>query len=51
MILLRLAVNAGLLLLTFYIGRELGRTEPLRREIREHRKRRGAAPPDIETGG
>lgn len=37
----RLALSSGLILLGYYIGREVGRTEPIRRELAEWRKRRG----------
>ncbi len=33
-------LGMGLILLAYYIGRELARTEPLRREMREYRQRR-----------
>ncbi len=37
---LRLALSSGLVLLGYYIGREVGRTEPIRREMREFREQR-----------
>lgn len=37
---LRLALTSGLILLGYYIGREVGRTEPIRQELREFRKQR-----------
>ena len=37
---LRLALTSGLILLGYYIGREMGRTEPIRRELREFREQR-----------
>lgn len=51
MIVLRLIANAALLLLFYYIGHELGRTEPLRREMRATRERRrtGTPPPQNRT--
>lgn len=36
----RLALTSGLILLGYYIGREVGRTEPIRRELAEWRKHR-----------
>ena len=35
----RILLVAGLILLAYYIGREMGRTEPLRQEMREYRRR------------
>lgn len=35
---LRLAVSTGLVLLGYYVGREMGRTEPIRRELCRHRE-------------
>ena len=37
---LRLALSSGLVLLGYYIGREVGRTEPIRREMHEFREQR-----------
>lgn len=36
----RILLGMGLILLAYYIGREMGRTEPLRQEMREYRRRR-----------
>ena len=41
----RILLGMGLLLLAYYIGREMGRTEPLRREMREYRERNGDSNP------
>jgi hypothetical protein len=35
----RILLGMGLILLAYYIGREMGRTEPLRQEMREYRRR------------
>lgn len=35
----RILLFAALILLAYYIGREMGRTEPLRQEMREYRRR------------
>ena len=44
MLFLRVLVASGLLLLGYYVGREIGRTEPVREELRRERDRRAAAP-------
>ena len=36
--LLRLVVSAGLIALGYYMGREVGRLEPLREELRRNRE-------------
>jgi len=36
----RILLGMGLIVLAYYIGREMGRTEPLRQEMREYRRRR-----------
>ncbi len=35
----RILLGMGLFLLVYYIGREMRRTEPLREEMREYRRR------------
>lgn len=50
---LRLALGAGLMLLGYYVGREMIRTEHIRRELQEHRERRreeGAGDPTRPAG-
>jgi hypothetical protein len=39
----RILLGMGLILLAYYIGREIGRTEPLRQEMREYRERQRRA--------
>lgn len=34
----RILLGAGLFLLGFYVGREIGRTEPIREELRKERE-------------
>ncbi len=50
---LRLLVGVGLLALGYYVGREVGRTEPIREELRKAREekphKRAASPPPRST--
>lgn len=42
---LRVILASGLLLLGYYVGREIGRTETVREELRRRRDRRAAEKP------
>ena len=50
--LVRIATGVGLFALGFFLGREIGRTEPIREELRHARgARRSAAIIDIDKDG
>jgi len=44
----RFVVCAGVALLAYYIGREIGRTEPIRMQLKEARIRRAVSHPAEE---
>jgi hypothetical protein len=45
----RFVVCAGIALLAYYIGREIGRAEPIRMQLKEgHTRRAGTVPPAAE---
>jgi len=51
MLIVRVVIGLGLLALGYYVGREVGRAEPTRRELEARAVRHGAGQvPDVASG-